>query len=511
MQIFASLFFVTLILGSATTHALISKIFNRDAKIAIIGAGPAGLATAALLKQNGYNDVTIYERSARAFGKVRTEKIGTSVVEMGPIQVGIGHIYTSYWLEKLGLNTFEPHNAFILRKGSSEHSHVKLTSAQEYFPLGQRIEIMQEAWRFSNIIQEFNEHYPQLKDIPESSDYRLSFLAFSKKHNLPYFLNMYSIYTSAYGYGIVSEIPAFTVLRTFGASFGLVAWLYAGMNLKMIKEGFSGLMQALVDHHALADKIKYNQNISSILRIPGRPVIITSNNEDKHYDYLIVACPIDKIFNAYDKASQEEKESYENLYYSPYHVFVADVDDLPRGGFVLPEKFNRHGTLQMLSKNSEQGDQVVFYIPQLSSVRAKDMLENKVNLPKLADSINAARRDLEELGFHMGKIYHGVEWNQYNPHFLNPQFYGHGDSIQGHNKTFYVGTMWTEIDYVDKAFAHAHKITSQFFDGAYDQPEQNLSHIARWYLGAEDNYTNDQKNRSLDQWDLTFQQWWADK
>ena len=106
---------------------------------------------------------------------------------------------------------------------------------------------------------------------------------------------MYSIYTSAYGYGIVSEIPAFTVLRTFGASFGLVGWLYAGMNLKMIKKGFSGLMQAMVDHHGLADKIKYNQNISSIQRTAGVEVVITSNNIENSYDYLIVACPIDKI------------------------------------------------------------------------------------------------------------------------------------------------------------------------------------------------------------------------
>lgn len=511
MRIFASLFFVTLFLGSATTQAMISsKIFNRNAKIAIIGAGPAGLGTAALLQQNGFNKVTLYERSSRAFGKVRTEKVGKSIVEMGPIQVGIGHIHTSYWLNKLGLKTFEPHNAFILRKGEHEHSHVILTSAQEYVPIGQRTEIMQEAWHFRNIIQEFDSLYPELKDIPESSDYCLSFLEFAEKYNLPHFLKMYSIYTSAYGYGIVSQIPAFTVLRTFGASFGLVAWLYAGMNLKMVKEGFSGLMQAIVDHHGLADKIIYNQNITSILRSPGAPVVITSNGEEKLYDYLVVACPIDKVFKAYKDVSEEERIAYENLYYSPYHVFVADVNDLPRGGFVLPEKFNRHGTLQMLSKNSENGDQVIFYIPQRSSIRAKDIVENKVELPKLTDSINAARRDLEELGFHMGQIYDGVEWNQYNPHFLNPKFYGYGDSLQGQNQTFYVGTMWTEIDYVDKALGHAHKITSTFFDGAYDQPEQSLGNIADWYFRAEDSYTDEQKNRSPGQWDLTFQNLWAE-
>ena len=64
--------------------------------------------------------------------------------------------------------------------------------------------------------------------------------------------------------------------------------------------------------------------------------------------------------------------------------------------------------------------------------------------------------------------------NQYNPHF-NPKFYGYGDSIRGEHSTFYIGTMWTEIDYVDKALGHAHKITSRFFEGHYDQPEQSAA------------------------------------
>ncbi len=74
----------------------------------------------------------------------------------------------------------------------------------------------------------------------------------------------------------------------------------------------------------------------------------------------------------------------------------------------------------------------------------------------------------------MGQVYDGVEWNQYNPHFLNPEFYGYGDSIQGQDNTLYVGTMWTEIDYVDKALGHANKITSRFFDGVYDQQSKVL-------------------------------------
>lgn len=516
MRIIVSWCFISLFLVSTSSLALNSlaklpKISNRFSKIVIAGAGPAGIMAASQLVQAGYQNITVLEKSPKFLGsKVRTKRIGKTIVETGPIQVGIGHKNTNYWLDLLGIQTFEPHNAFILRKGDRPQSHQIITSAQEFVPWGQRLEIAEEALRFKQIMAEFNELYPELKDVPPGSIYTQPFASFCRKKNLPHFHDMYSIYTSAYGYGITSEITTFKVLRTFGNSFSLVYWLYAGMNLKMINEGFGALMEGLVDHFGLADKIKYSQNILNIDRLSGK-IQITTDTSQEEYDHLIVACPIDKIYASFgDIVSDDETKMYDNLHYSPYHVLVADVPNLPRGGFVLPEKFNRHGTLQMMSKNSLDGDEVVLYVPQLSSKRAVEILKNPQDLPSVRESIDAARQNLQELGLEMTTVHDAVAWNQYNPHFLDPRMYYICDSVQGKNNTFYVGTMCTPIDYVDQAFGHATKIVVENFEGDFVQPEQSLSGVANWHFRAANRYTDEQINNSPSQWALTFQELWRE-
>lgn len=485
---------------------MFSKISDRSARIAIVGAGPAGIMAAVQLTKAGYKNINILEKSKISEGgsKVRTLRLGKSIVETGPIQVGIGHKNTNFWLDYLGLATFEPHHAFVLRRGEQAQSHRILTSAQEFVPWQERIEIAQEGLRFKQALDEFNEIYPEIKNIPKNSKYSVSFKEFCEHNNFLYFHEMYKIYTSAYGYGITSEIPAFKVLRTFDASFGLVFWLYAGMNLKMIDKGFGGLMDGLVDRFSLASKIKFDQNIIHIKRLDNK-IYITTPEHKEEYDYLIIACPIDKIYSALGESfSLDERELFENLHYSPYHVLVADVPKLPRGGFVLPEKFNLHGTLQMMSKNSVDGDEVVLYIPQISSIKAKDILAHPYLLPKVQESIDAARRDLGELGFEITNVHDSVAWNQYNPHFVNPEIYSYCESVQGKNNTFYVGTMCQPIDYVDLAFEHATKIVSENFEGEFFIPEQGVSVVANWHSRAANRYSAEQLARSPSQWHLSL-------
>ena len=41
---------------------------SRDKRIAIVGAGPAGLSTALFLSKNGYHNVTVFEKLGRIGG-----------------------------------------------------------------------------------------------------------------------------------------------------------------------------------------------------------------------------------------------------------------------------------------------------------------------------------------------------------------------------------------------------------------------------------------------------------
>ena len=52
-------------------------------RIAIIGAGVAGLTAAEALKQQGYDDVVVYEASGRIGGKVHTLTVDERPYELG--------------------------------------------------------------------------------------------------------------------------------------------------------------------------------------------------------------------------------------------------------------------------------------------------------------------------------------------------------------------------------------------------------------------------------------------
>ncbi|KAA1243556.1 FAD-dependent oxidoreductase, partial [Mycobacterium simiae] len=63
-------------------------------RIAIIGAGPAGLAAAIRLRERGYNDVKIYESADRVGGKAMTVEIDGRHYDLGAVLLGQRYPHT---------------------------------------------------------------------------------------------------------------------------------------------------------------------------------------------------------------------------------------------------------------------------------------------------------------------------------------------------------------------------------------------------------------------------------
>ncbi|MBC2124407.1 phytoene desaturase family protein [Listeria innocua] len=67
-------------------------------KIAIIGAGPGGLATGMLLSQLGYQ-VSIYEKNDRIGGRTALHKMGKYSFDVGPSALTMTHVLTSLFMD----------------------------------------------------------------------------------------------------------------------------------------------------------------------------------------------------------------------------------------------------------------------------------------------------------------------------------------------------------------------------------------------------------------------------
>ena len=81
-------------------------------RIAIIGAGPAGLSLARLLTEQDVHDITVFEASERVGGKVVSVHVDGRYHELGACYLPSGYTRLTPWIREAGqtfttLETFE--------------------------------------------------------------------------------------------------------------------------------------------------------------------------------------------------------------------------------------------------------------------------------------------------------------------------------------------------------------------------------------------------------------------
>ncbi len=468
--------------------------FAAAKRVAIIGAGPAGIKAAALfsekMKNGAHYEVKVFEKTKRVGGKIDTLQYpGQSLVEHGPIQVGIAFKYVNREIEKLGLKTYEPHPEYVLVPDPESPNGFKRVLPKNYYFNSGFWNIWGETSRLNKQLAELLKA-KCIADIPKDTPFTENFEDFCVRHKVPSYAEMYRIYMSSYGYGQLKDLPAFLPLYNLQTSFGIAAMTYTGLNLKMLKTGFSGLMDAMIEHYRLESWILRGRIITQIDRDSSGVDIHYNDDEgshQEHFDELIIACPIDKIYNVLANPTAEETSLYENIYYTPYHVVIAQVPELPDGGYVLAkEELNKYGHLQLISKNSQEGDLTVLYVPKTAPTRGKDLLENPALAGNMEETLVTLADDLKRYGMTLGEVFGTRIWSQYFPHYKKPEFYTAIRDIQGRNHTHYIGTMNQPADYVEKAFESAVTVIEPAFPGAVSpQTVEGLRAMLRWHNRTE--------------------------
>ena len=84
-----------------------STAINRDARIAIIGAGPAGLSTAWFLSRNNFHNVTVLEKLGRVGGLCKSITIKGKYYDIGANYVTWAYTETLKIAKELGAKTYK--------------------------------------------------------------------------------------------------------------------------------------------------------------------------------------------------------------------------------------------------------------------------------------------------------------------------------------------------------------------------------------------------------------------
>lgn len=427
---------------------------NVSKKVAVVGAGAAGLAAAQRLKEAGFK-VTVFERSNRIGGKCYSVacKDAPGIVELGAIQVGTYPLLNRYRRELgLTLRDYWPAQAmyFENQEGASTARFEKLS--KDIWPLKDLWSIRREASTMSAALARFRAiDESHFTEIPTNSEFAQNFGDWADGLSLPHFKREYSIWMTAYGYGQLSEVPTYLALSLLNSSYGLIAMRRANMNLRMLSEGYGGFLNTMVEHYQL--NVKTNTNIEQIDRFADRVQIkYTVNQYPKieEFGYLVIASGMESIpLLLGPNATANENKLVRDTRYSPYDVVIAYIPGLAKGGYVMPQFFERLGHVVMISKNSSGGEEAILYIPRAGF--------QKPSWQEIGDIVS---HDMALFGFQGVKILQVAYWDNYFPHFHSISSYKLLEDIQGLNRTIHVGGI-ARFEIVERAMQHAHDMVDK--------------------------------------------------
>ncbi len=319
----------------------IEKERNLNAKIAIIGAGPAGLHVAKLLKNRGFKNIVIFEKTNRLGGKVYTLKHDSQVYEMGACYVSVDYPLVLKLAEEYGceLIPIQASKRFVADASGNvvpfEH-YLTDVFFKTYIPKWLRRfvpkisfgpNILINLIRYSKLHRKFFQRSKQNVldwqiSVEQKQELIKPFLQFIKDHKLQRLIPFFEFSHTCQGYGDLSSIPTYYALMwttpkliislAREASFSKI-----GMDkpcLKLFVNGFEELFLSLAKKENL--EIRYNTHILEVDRHNASksesPIAITYQNEAgksrECFDYLFLACGSKSISEFLDKPTSMENE-----------------------------------------------------------------------------------------------------------------------------------------------------------------------------------------------------------
>jgi len=293
-------------------------------RVAIVGAGLAGLHMAYLLKKNNINNVVVLEKESRYGGKLMSVKHKGVVHEMGACYTSPDYVTNVYELaHELGIQDFVPLPVSdVWLDGMSEPmlatkyvigSVMKLTGAKS--PLQALEKIIDATYRYTIIHRRLFGKYeydlmpkPSKKALSELNQTMMAFLA---KHDL---LALYPIlipFHTMQGYGHMDRISALYGMMWDTPLFltGAIARSLQVSNggCEMFRNGYMQLSDKL----ASKTDVRLGVNINEVHRHSNEITIkfnnATHRNAAEKFDFLIWAADARQALNVLDYTTSVEK------------------------------------------------------------------------------------------------------------------------------------------------------------------------------------------------------------
>ena len=272
---------------------------DKQPRIAIIGAGPAGLSAAWFLKRNGYKKVRVFEKTDRVGGKCLTFEHGGHRFDLAAHEMLAGYNDVMDIANALGVPTVGYQNVLVFDTGNRRYlSMMEASQTGGYGKLQILWASLRYTWMLLTRYRKFARPGSGYAGAPPELVQPLS--SWIQQKQLGALLETIMYVMRVQGYGRLDEIPAayfvkFQGLRNWVSNVLHVAGLIQGWP-RIFKDGFQSLWDAVAPHVDLV----LNAKISSVRREPPPDrsnIVVTigfaDGRPDEEFDYVIVTCPLD--------------------------------------------------------------------------------------------------------------------------------------------------------------------------------------------------------------------------
>jgi glycine/D-amino acid oxidase-like deaminating enzyme len=449
--------------------------FARNTRVAIIGGGPAGLTAAHYLQEEGFVDVTIFERSAEVGGKCCTAVNAQGLAyDMGAIELTSDYLNVLEIVAQLGLSMTSVADPM----GIDPVTRVQYPFGKVMFSGVSLPELLVAVPLYYEALEKYQPALgaPGFRNLPQ--EMCMPFATWLDGNGMGALKNGLLMPLTCYGYGALSRIPApyalkyidfrnFTVALENAAIDGLDHLLPPKWRIdpewpKRLTLGFGHFAAELARTLESAGvKIRTGTLVSRIEREAG--VRITSSRGSgepvtEDFDVLIVAVPqLLPSLSAMLRLSIDETDLFKHVVVNHYATTRCRIDGLPyelllevmSGGNVVDPRDRYPAQILRAWTNS---DICVAYTAASDPITADEVERN------LTDNIR-------QMGMNLTEIIETRVWDYFphvGPDALAAGFYDRLDNLQGESHTYWAGGLMN-FELVENTTAWSRSIVERFF------------------------------------------------
>lgn len=392
-------------------------------KLAIIGAGPAGLSLARFLRDMGQNNITLYESSNRVGGKSESFYFEDTVVELGTCYATLYDRITKSWMRELGIELVQ--NGTASYDGADFMSFVKDAPGEPFF-----IQVMRFVAGGHSLRKRLAATRPSQATLDEAAQPIIEWVKARNLHKMERFL--YRGLTGM-GYGFIDQTPAIQAHRWCG--FPLL--LSGALNqLHAPATGWSQFWSALAEDF----DVRTDQKVMAIERT-ATGVSVTTQEDTQQYDQIVCTIPVSDFANILQSTTPDEDFIAESIDWQSYTTTLIAVENW----------FNETHT-QGWSKGTKPGATYGQLIAARHEAYEADLGGDLYVTGQLSKGLNrfelqeTLTESIERLG---GKVTNVIEqrvWRyfpMYQSDAIRAGLLQKMANIQGRNRTWYTGSSFS--------------------------------------------------------------------